>query len=139
MLALRTAFIAAMLGAIVCATAGAYPSTLNLKLYAQNRPGKTGEATLQQIPSGVRIVVKMSGGQNGSQPVHIHTGTCANLDPGPKYALSDIAQGSSTTTISGITLGDLLKGTYVIDVHESSADIKRYVACAAIAMPPGPA
>ncbi|MGB8908707.1 MAG: hypothetical protein WCC84_08145 [Candidatus Cybelea sp.] len=139
MLALRTAFIAATLGAIVCATAGAYPSTLILKLYAQNRPGETGVATLEQIPGGVRIVVTMSGGQNGSQPIHIHTGTCANLDPVPKYTLTNIAQGSSTTTISGITLADLLKGTYVIDVHESSADIKRYVACAAIAMPPGPA
>ena len=139
MLALRTAFITATLSAIVCATAGAYPSTLNLKLYAQNRPGETGMATLEQIPGGVRIVVKMSGGQNGSQPVQIHTGSCANLDPVPKYALTNIADGSSTTTISGISVGDLLKGTYVIDVHESSADIKRYVACAAIAMPPGPA
>jgi hypothetical protein len=139
MLALRTAFLAATLGAIVCATAGAYPSTLNLKLYAQNRPGETGIATLDQIPGGVMIVVKMSGGQNGSQPIHIHTGTCANLEPFPKYSLTNVVHGSSTTTISGITLGDLLKGEYVIDVHESSADIKRYVACAAIAMPAGPA
>ncbi len=135
MLHLRTATVAALLGASVCATAGAYPSTLTLKLYAQNRPGETGEATLEQVADGVRIVVKMSGGQNGSQPIHIHTGTCAKLDPVPKYALSDMAHGSSTTTISGITLGDLLKGKYVIDVHESSADMKRYVACAAIAMP----
>lgn len=134
MIALRTAFVAATLGAIACATAGAYPSTLNIKLYAQNRPGETGEATLVQIDGGVRIVVKMSGGQNGSQPIHIHMGTCANLDPVPKYALTNIAHGSSTTTIAGITLGDLLKGNYVIDFHESSADITRYVACAAIAM-----
>ncbi len=124
-----------MLGALVCGTAGAYPSTLTLKLYAQNRPGQTGDATLEQVAGGVRIVVKMSGGQNGSQPVHIHTGTCAELDPVPKYALTNIVHGISTTMISGITLGDLLKGKYVIDVHESSADIKRYVACAAIAMP----
>jgi hypothetical protein len=135
MLDLRTAIVAATLGAIVCATAGAYPSTLTLKLYAQNRPGETGEATLEQRAGGVRIVVKMSGGQNGTQPVHIHTGTCAKLDAVPKYALTNIADGSSTTTIPGITLGDLLEGKYVIDVHESSADIKRYVACAAIAMP----
>ncbi len=139
MLALRTAFLAATLGAVVCATAGAYPSTLNLRLYAQNRPGETGMATLDQIPGGVRIVVKMSGGKNGSQPVHIHTDTCANLDPVAKCALTNVVRESSTTTISGITLGDLLNGQYVIDVHESSADIKRYVACAAIAMPPGTA
>jgi Cu/Zn superoxide dismutase len=136
MLDLRTVIAAATLGAIACTTtAGAYPSSLTLKLYAQNRPGETGEATFDQIAGGVRIVVKMSGGQNGSQPVHIHTGTCAQPNPIAKYTLTNIAHGSSTTTISGITLGDLLKGKYVIDVHESSADIKRYVACAAIAMP----
>jgi hypothetical protein len=120
---------------MACAAAGAYPSTLTIKLYAQNRPGETGTAMFEQIPGGVTIVVKMPGGQNGSQPIHIHTGTCANLDPAPKYALTNIVHGSSTTTISGITLGSLLEGQYVIDVHESSADITKYVACAAIAMP----
>ncbi|MGA8574181.1 MAG: hypothetical protein WB609_00640 [Candidatus Cybelea sp.] len=135
MRALRAAFVAATLGAIVCTAAGADPSTLSLKLYAQNRPGETGTATFEQIPGGVTIVVSVAGGQNGTQPIHIHAGTCANLNPVPKYTLTDIVQGSSTTTISGVTLGDLLEGKYVIDVHESSADIKRYVACAAIAMP----
>ena len=135
MRALRTAFVAATLGAIACTTAGADPSTLSLKLYAQNRPGETGTATFEQIPSGVTIVVSLAGGQNGTQPVHIHAGTCANLNPVPKYTLTDIVRGSSTTTISGVTVDDLLKGNYVIDVHESSADIKRYVACAPIVIP----
>jgi len=129
------AFGAAMIAALACAAAGAYPSTLTLRLYAQNRPGEPGTATLEQLPAGVKIVVKMAGGQNGTQPIHIHTGTCAKLNPVPRYTLTNIVHGSSTTTISGITLGDLLKGTYVIDVHESSADIKRYVACAAIVTP----
>jgi Cu/Zn superoxide dismutase len=133
--ALRAAFAAATIAAIACAAAGAYPSTLKLKLYAQNRPGETGTVALEQIPSGVKIVIKMAGGQNGTQPVHIHTGTCANLNPVPTYTLTNIVNGSSTTTLSGTSLGDLLKGKYVIDVHESSADIKRYVACAAIVLP----
>lgn len=133
--ALHVAFAAAAICAIACAAASAYPSTLKLQLYAQNRPGETGTVTLDQVPSGVEIVVKMAGGQNGSQPIHIHTGTCANLNPVPKYALSNIVHGSSTTTIPGVTLGDLLEGKYVIDVHESSANIEKYVACAAIAMP----
>ncbi len=133
--ALRSVFAGAAIAAIACATAGAYPTTLTVKMYAQNRPGETGTATFEQVSSGVKIVVKMTGGQNGSQPVHIHTGSCAKLNPVPKYALTNIVHGSSTTTISGITLVDLLKGQYVIDVHESSADMTKYVACAAIAMP----
>ena len=55
-------------------------------------------------------------------------------EPGTTYTLTNIVNGSSTTTISGITLGDLLKGSYVIDVHEDSADIEKYVACATIAI-----
>jgi hypothetical protein len=132
---LRTVFAAATIASIACTAAGAFPSTLTIKLYAQNRPGETGTATFEQIPDGVTVVITMAGGQNGTQPVHIHTGTCAKLNPEPKYALTNIVDGSSTTTIPGITLGDLLEGKYVIDVHESSADVKRYVACAAIAMP----
>jgi hypothetical protein len=133
--ALRTALAAAAIVAVACATAGAYPSSLKLRLYAQNRPGETGTATLEQVPGGVKVVIKIPGGQNGTQPVHIHTGTCAKLNPVPTYTLTSIVHGSSTTTLSGISLGDLLKGEYVIDIHESSADIKRYVACAPIVMP----
>ena len=135
MRALRSAFAAVALAAVACAAAGAYPSTLKLKLYAQNRPGETGTATFDQMPGGVTIVVKMADGQNGTQPVHIQAGTCANLSPVPIYALSNIVDGSSVTTISGLNLGGLLKNNYVIDIHESSADTKRYVACAAIALP----
>jgi hypothetical protein len=130
---LRTSIAAATIGAMACTTAGAYPTVLTLKLYAQNRPGETGAVTLEQVAGGVKIVVNMAGAQNGSQPIHIHTGTCANPNPESKYTLTNIVHGSSTTTISGITLGDLLKDKYVIDVHESSADITRYVACASIA------
>ena len=132
---LRAAIAAATVGTITCTVAAAYPTALNLRLYAQNRPGDTGTVTLEQIPAGVKIVVTMAGGQNGTQPIHIHTGTCANLNPVPTYALTNMVHGSSTTTLPGITLGELLKGKYVIDVHESSADINRYVACAPIALP----
>jgi hypothetical protein len=133
--ALRTAFALATIAAITGAVAGAYPSTLKLKLFAQNRPGETGTATFEQISGGVQIVVSMAGAQNGTQSIHIHTGTCGNLNPIPTYTLTNIVRGSSTTTIAGINIGDLLKGKYVVDVHESSADIEKYVACAAIVLP----
>ena len=133
--ALRTALAAVALGGLTCTAAGADPSTLQVKLYAQNRPGETGTATFQQVPEGVKIVVTMGGGQNGTQPVRIHTGTCAKRNPVPTYTLTNIVDGISTTTIAGIKLGDLLKGNYVIDIHDSSADETKYVACAAIVAP----
>ena len=132
---LRSTLAALTIGIMTCTAVGATPATLKLELYAQNRPGETGTVTLDDIPRGVTIVVKMAGGQNGSQPIHIHAGTCANPNPTPTYTLTNIEHGNSTTTLSGITLGELLEGHYVIDVHESSADITRYVACAAIALP----
>lgn len=132
---LRATIAAAAIGALAFTAASADPAAVKFNLYAQNRPGETGTVTLEQIPGGVTIVVMMAGGQNGTQPIHIHTGTCAKLNPVPTYALTDIVHGSSTTTIPGITLSDLLKGKYVIDVHESSANIDKYVACAPIAQP----
>jgi hypothetical protein len=135
MYALRMVFVAAAIAAIGCAVGSASPSTLKVNLYAQNRPGRTGTATFEQVSGGVKIVVKVPGGQNSTQPAHIHTGTCEKLNPVPAYALTNIVDGSSTTTLSGTNLGELLEGNYVIDVHESSADIERYVACAPIAIP----
>ena len=90
--ALRTAFaFAAITGAINNgAVAGAYPSTLKVKLYAQNRPGETGTATFEQMSGGVQIVVSMAGAQNGTQSIHIHTGTCGNFNPIPTYTLTNI-------------------------------------------------
>jgi hypothetical protein len=135
MYALRAALAAVALAAITGAAAGAYPSTLQLKLYAQNRPGETGMATFEQVRNGVTVVVRMAGHGNGREPIHIHEGTCKRLNLVPKYHLNDLLRGISTTTIPNITLEDLLKGNYAIDVHFSSADMTKYAACAEIATP----
>jgi hypothetical protein len=37
--------------------------------------------------------------------------------------------GASTTTIKGLTLSTLTSGTYAINVHKSTTDLKDYVAC----------
>ena len=124
MFSLRTALAATALAAITCASVGAYPSTLTLKLHAENRRGETGTATL-----------RMHGAGTGAQPIHIHEGTCGNLNPAPKYPLHDVVNGGSATTVSGITLAELLKGTYAINVHDARNDLKSYVACANIALP----
>lgn len=78
-----------------------------------------------------------------SHPVHVHEGTCDELDPQPLFPLTDITAptgtekpgtGSpvpvetSTTTIDA-TLSDLTDGNRAINAHESMENIGNYIAC----------
>ncbi|MDQ2653379.1 MAG: cupredoxin family copper-binding protein [Chloroflexota bacterium] len=77
-------------------------------------------------------------------PVHIHLGSCDNLDPNPTFMLTDIiAPAASSTESNGpvaipveesittvdATLDDLRTGGYAINAHESVANIGTYIAC----------
>ncbi len=99
-----------------------------IKLAAQNGSGESGTATLTQTSGGLVVKLKLTGG-TGEQPDHIHKGTCAKLDPKPAYPLTTISDGTSTTTLKDVKLADLTSGTYAINVHKSTTDIKDYVAC----------
>ena len=55
-----------------------------------------------------------------TQPAHIHKGSCAKLDPTPAYALADVKDGASTSTVD-VKLDDLRHGAFAINVHESAA------------------
>ncbi len=98
------------------------------KINAQNDSGESGTATLMQ--SGDALMVKLNlTGATGMQPAHIHKGTCANLDPKPAYPLTTVSDGKSETTLKDVKLSMLTAGTYAINVHKSTTDIKDYVAC----------
>src|SRR5580704_14736966 len=107
--------------------AGAVTFNLN----TQNSSGETGTATLRQVQSDVSVTLTMTGTgvADMTQPAHIHTGTCANLDPAPKYPLNPITKGSSVTIVKGVTLKSLETGGFAINVHKSAAEAKIYVAC----------
>lgn len=122
------------LGAAYLAPASAATATLTLKLNAENGSGENGTATLTQVGSDVKVVIAIPHGPAGPQPAHIHDGTCAGIQ-GVAYGLTSIANGSSTTTIKGITIDQLLAGKYAINVHKSTGEIGNYVACANIAKP----
>ncbi len=103
-------------------------STLTVALNAQNGSGESGTATLTQAGADVKVVIALKGAPATAQPAHIHDGTCASIK-GVAYPLSNVAGGSSTTTVKGVTIDKLLAGTYAINVHESAADLGKYVAC----------
>jgi Cu/Zn superoxide dismutase len=127
-------YIVLAIVAIVAVVAIAYhparaaTATLTVALSAQNDSGETGTATLTQVGADVKVDIALKGAPATAQPVHIHDGTCANLK-GVAYPLTSVTGGSSTSTVKGVTIDQLLKGPYAINVHESVADLGKYVAC----------
>jgi hypothetical protein len=106
------------------------PNVSMVNLSAQNGSGETGTVTLRQDGPDVIVTITMAGtAVADAQPAHIHTGTCANLDPTPKYPLTNIVKGASTTVLKDMTLKSLETGGFAINVHKSPTDLKTYVAC----------
>jgi hypothetical protein len=105
------------------------PETVTMK--AQNDSGETGTTTLKDTPNGLLVTVNLKGAK-GTQPAHIHKGSCANLDPKPEYPLKNVVNGKSVTTVKGVTIGEL-NGKSAVNVHKSTADLKTYVSCGDIA------
>jgi hypothetical protein len=94
----------------------------------QNFSGESGTVTLTPEGDKTRVDIVMSSYAANAQPAHIHKGTCASLDPTPAYPLHDIVGGRSLTVVP-ISLDDLLKGKYAINVHRSAKQLQVYVAC----------
>ena len=105
---------------------------VTVDLAGQNGSGESGRATLTADGDQTKVVLDV---RNPSatmaaapQPAHIHKGSCAKLDPTPLYALADVKDGKSISTVDA-KLDDLRNGAFAINVHKSAAEIKTYVAC----------
>jgi len=105
------------------------PGSVIVKLAAQNSSGETGTAALTQTGPDVSVSVTMTGAGTVAQPIHIHEGTCAKLNPKPLYPLTTVQNGTSMTTLKNMQLSALQTGGFAINVHKSTTDIPAYVAC----------
>jgi hypothetical protein len=105
-------------------------STLQILLNEQNGSGESGTASLAELGNGMILVeVVVNGAPEGvSQPMHIHEGTCADLNPAPKFPLQNLETGLSTTEISA-TLETLLASPHAINGHKSAEEASVYVFC----------
>lgn len=104
-------------------------ASARVTISAVHNSGQSGSAMLVQKGNDVLVSVTMSGLPAGvSEPTHIHAGTCGNLNPAPKYPLTNSKNGTTTTTLSNVKLSSLLGGKYAINVHNST-NLKIYVAC----------
>jgi len=138
MKSLRFALLGAALAGVLAAAASAdTPTTVTIKMVAQNDSGENGSATLTQVSDGVRVAVKLDGTpQDVPQPTHIHIGNCGHINKAPEYPLANTVNGTSLSTVKGVQLADLLKGTYAINVHKSGTDLGTYVSCGNITATP---
>lgn len=108
--------------------------TVHVKLSAQNKSKETGTATLTPMGDDkTKVEISLKGGPKGTpQPAHIHEGTCAKLDPKPKWGLESVVDGKSTTEVP-VGIAEIMQGAHAINVHKSGEDLKTYVSCGNIA------
>jgi hypothetical protein len=101
-----------------------------VKLQPQNNSGESGTATLTKAGENqTKVVLDVKVEPTGaSQPVHIHKGPCAKLDPKPAYPLSPLVNGKSETMVNA-SLDGLEKGGYAINGHKSAQEVSTYVFC----------
>jgi len=98
-------------------------------LVAQNGSGELGAVTLTAMGDKTRVDVALANAPTDvPQPAHIHPGSCAKLDPKPKYPLTTVVDGTSTTTVD-VPLSQLVAGGLAVNVHKSTKDIPTYVSC----------
>lgn len=126
--------LATLIAASICGgfAAAAAPSTITVKMAAENGSGENGTATLTQTAKGVHVVVQIDHAPATAQPTHIHPGTCAKLNPAPEYPLTSLMNGKSVSDLPGKKLSDLTGGKFSVNVHKSADDLKTYVSCGLI-------
>jgi len=104
-------------------------------LSQQNNSGELGSVSLFRLPNNkTRVVLNLKGAKPGAmQPAHIHRGRdCNSLDPKPAFPLTTVMtsnSGGTSTTIVNAPIAKLLSGNYSVNVHASTTNVARYVAC----------
>ena len=110
-------------------TAGAANTSITVQMQPQNNSGESGTATLTDMGNNqTQVVLNLTGAPANAQPAHIHEGTCANLNPTPKYPLTNVSNGQSTTTVN-VSLASLMTGGFAINVHKSATEASTYFSC----------
>jgi opacity protein-like surface antigen len=121
-------FLGAVLAVAMLGVASAADS-VTVNLDALNNSGVSGTAVLTAMGNQTQVVLTVTGEPAGaSEPAHIHTGNCGPTLGGVKFPLKNVEGGTSTTLVA-TSLASLETGGYAINVHESAANIKNYVAC----------
>jgi hypothetical protein len=98
-------------------------------LSSQNGSGELGTVTLTAMGEKTRVDVAIANAPTDvPQPAHIHPGSCAKLDPKPKYPLTSVVDGTSTTVVDA-PMSALVAGGFAVNVHKSTSELPVYISC----------
>jgi hypothetical protein len=102
---------------------------VTVELAEQNGSGQTGTATFTSAgESKTRVVVELTNPPAESQPIHVHRGSCDDIDPEPLYGLPNLMDGKTEATVPA-SLDELTAGGLAINAHRSDEQLDLYVAC----------
>ena len=118
---------------LAASASAAEPTHRVYALLAQNGSGEAGTVVLTAMGEKTRVEVALAGAPSDTpQPAHVHVGPCAKLDPKPKYGLTPVVDGVSSTTLD-VPLSQLTTGEFAVNVHKSAAELRAYVSCGDLA------
>lgn len=99
------------------------------ELHPLGNSGQHGTVTFTAAGNHTKVVIALVGPPAGvPEPAHIHPGSCAKLDPRPKYSLTNVVDGYSETDVP-VPYDSLMGSDMAVNVHESAKNIINYVAC----------
>ncbi len=109
--------------------AAADPGHRIFTMTAQNGSGEAGIIIVTPMGDKTRVEIALVGSpDDAAQPAHVHVGPCSKLDPKPKYPLSSVIDGYSSTTLD-MPAAQLMSGEFAVNVHKSTSEISKYVSC----------
>ncbi len=129
MLTVVRLFALLTLALLLVSASPASAADVKVDLKAQGNSGESGAATLSDAAAGkTKVMVEVKGAPATAQPMHIHKGTCAKLDPKPAWPLTSLTNGKSETTLN-VAMAEIQKGDYAINGHKSAQEASVYVFC----------
>lgn len=121
----------------VCATPSFGQQAMVKLLDTESNSGESGIVSIVPMANGNGITVRVSvvgEPAGGNQPMHIHTGQCGPTLGGVYKPLKNVVDGESVTDVPGLTINDIQRGTYAINVHKGPGPLaSTYVACGNLA------
>lgn len=98
---------------------------------SENNSKETGTVFVTPLTiTKTQILIVVTGEPaQSTQPAHIHHGSCGQMSSAPAFALNPVINGRSKTTIPD-SIGDVLSGNYVVNIHQSANNADVFVACA---------